>query len=383
MKACPLEKNQAIELVKKIGKNDEKIFEFANLLECELYDKHEDFASNPLLLTMMYITFIDNNMIPEHLTDFYDCAYDALYKRHDANKEGLFNREYKCKKVGEREFKDLFAYFCFQSYFSQQYEFSKEEICKYIERGIKRLNLVSSIDRPELFFDDIKDIVCLIVDEGNKYKFAHRSFQTYFAAYYTATHVTDEQQKIFLKKEMDKRHLFREDFFHMLYRLEGERFNINVLETGLEDVLNNLKNNDSPQFAFFKTAYQSLSVHNNILYRGINSAEHMDIPYERNIILLFDELYCVERHQDKVLGEKIIMLLKEQHGFFREKNEIEIEDLARIEPESKKSEILKLLYEYCEVDSLLERIGRWMSEQKRKRDSITENSAKDEMLLLL
>jgi len=383
LKACPLEKNQAIELVKKIGKNDEKIFEFANLLECELYDKHEDFASNPLLLTMMYITFIDNNMIPEHLTDFYDSAYDALYKRHDANKEGLFNREYKCKKVGEREFKDLFAYFCFQSYFSQQYEFSKEEICKYIERGIKRLNLVSSIDRQELFFDDIKDIVCLIVDEGNKYKFAHRSFQTYFAAYYTATHVTDEQQKIFLKKEMDKRHLFREDFFHMLYRLEGERFNINVLETGLEDVLNNLKNNDSPQFAFFKTAYQSLSVHNNILYRGINSAEHMDIPYERNIILLFDELYCVERHQDKVLGEKIIMLLKEQHGFFREKNEIEIEDLARIEPESKKSEILKLLYEYCEVDSLLERIGRWMSEQKRKRDSITENSAKDEMLLLL
>ncbi len=383
LKACPLEKNQAIELVKKIGKNDEKIFEFANLLECELYDKHEDFASNPLLLTMMYITFIDNNMIPEHLTDFYDSAYDALYKRHDANKEGLFNREYKCKKVGEREFKDLFAYFCFHSYFSQQYEFSKEEICKYIERGIKRLNLVSSIDRPELFFDDIKDIVCLIVDEGNKYKFAHRSFQTYFAAYYTATHVTDEQQKIFLKKEMDKRHLFREDFLHMLYRLEGERFNINVLETGLEDVLNNLKNNDSPQFAFFKTAYQSLSVHNNILYRGINSAEHMDIPYERNIILLFDELCCVERHQDKVLGEKIIMLLKEQHGFFREKNEIDIEDLARIEPESKKSEILKLLYEYCEVDSLLERIGRWMSEQKRKRDSITENSAKDEMLLLL
>ena len=148
LKACPLEKNQAIALVKKIGKNEEKIIEFAKLLEGELYDKH-----------------IDNNMIPEHLTDFYESAYDALYKRHDANKEGLFNREYKCKKIGEREFKDLFAYFCFQSYFSQQYEFSKEEICVYIKRGIERLNLNSSLDKPELFFDDIKDIVCLIVDE--------------------------------------------------------------------------------------------------------------------------------------------------------------------------------------------------------------------------
>ena len=48
LKACPLEKNQAIALVKKIGKNEEKIIEFAKLLEGELYDKHIDFASNPL-----------------------------------------------------------------------------------------------------------------------------------------------------------------------------------------------------------------------------------------------------------------------------------------------------------------------------------------------
>lgn len=150
LKACPLEKNQTLRWLKN-WQNEEKIIEFAKLLEGELYDKHIDFASNPLLLTMMYITFIDNNMIPEHLTDFYESAYDALYKRHDANKEGLFNREYKCKKIGEREFKDLFAYFCFQSYFSQQYEFSKEEICVYIKRGIERLNLNSSLDKPELF----------------------------------------------------------------------------------------------------------------------------------------------------------------------------------------------------------------------------------------
>lgn len=112
--------------------------------------------------------------------------------------------------------------------------------------------LLTLIHYQSEFFDDIKDIVCLIVDEGNKYKFAHRSFQTYFAAYYTATHVTDEQQKIFLKKEVDKRHLFRKDFFHMLYRLEGERFNINVLETGIKDVLDKLKDSDSPQFVFLK-----------------------------------------------------------------------------------------------------------------------------------
>ncbi len=234
-----------------------------------------------------------------------------------------------------------------------------------------------------MFFDDIKNIVCLIVEEGNRYKFAHRSFQTYFAAYYTATHVTDELQKIFLKKELDKKHFFREDFLYMLYRLEGERFNINVLETGLEDVLNKLENSESPQFDFFKIAYQSLSVHGNILYRGVNSTIHMDIPYERNIILLFNNLYHNKNYKDNVLSKKIIMLLNEHSVTFKEKKEIEIEDLANIKPESKKKEILELLYKYCKIDSLLERITEWMSEQKRKKISITENSAEDEMLKML
>ena len=117
VRSLPLKKEQAVELINRIGKNGDKVKEFSGLLFKELFDKHKDFASNPLLLTMMYITFVDNNIIPEHLTDFYEAAYDALYKRHDANKDGVFERDYKCKKLGEKEFKDLFSYFCFQSYF--------------------------------------------------------------------------------------------------------------------------------------------------------------------------------------------------------------------------------------------------------------------------
>ena len=221
VKSLPLEKEQAVELINRIGKKDDKVKEFSELLSKELFKKHKDFASNPLLLTMMYITFVDNNIIPEHLTDFYEAAYDALYKRHDANKDGVFERDYKCKKLGEKEFKDLFSYFCFQSYFIQQYEFSKEEICEYIKKGIERLNLKELIENPGMFFNDIKDIVCLIVEEGSKFKFTHRSFQTYFAAYYTATQVSDEQQKTFLGKEIRNQNFLRDDFFYMLNEMSN------------------------------------------------------------------------------------------------------------------------------------------------------------------
>lgn len=145
------------------------------------------------------------------------------------------------QKLGEKEFKDLFSYFCFQSYFIQQYEFSKEEICEYIKNGIERLNLKELIENPGMFFNDIKDIVCLIVEEGSKFKFTHRSFQTYFAAYYTATQVSDEQQKTFLGKEIRNQNFLRDDFFYMLSRLEGDRFSSNILEPGIRKILKKIR----------------------------------------------------------------------------------------------------------------------------------------------
>lgn len=379
---CPFEKYQAVELVKKLNDSDEKMVEFAKLLDKELYDRHRDFASNPLLLTMMYITFADNNMIPEHLTDFYENAYDALYKRHDANKEGLFKRNYKCKRLGEREFKDLFAYFCFQSYFVQKYEFSKEEVCQYIENGIIKLNFNELIDNSEMFFDDIKDIVCLIVEEGTKYKFAHRSFQTYFAAYYTVVHVTDEQQKIFFKSEM---YSMREDFFLMLHRLEEERFNNNILEPGLEYIIELVESKENHRFELLKIACQMISLHKeeSNISRGINSPKHMEIPYERNILLIFEEIYCddCDYGYDRGVGEKIIKLLQQTE--LRNIHNIEIEDLLKIEPEDVREKFLELVYEYYGIDYLFEKITGWVIQQKSKKEKIEENRGRAELLLLL
>lgn len=379
VKACPLEKQQAILLTKKLGQKNEKTEEFSKLLECELYDKHRDFASNPLLLTMMYITFIDNNKIPEHLTDFYDSAYDALYKRHDANKEGLFKRDYKCKMLGEREFKDLFSYFCFQSYFQQQYEFSKEEINIYIQRGIEKLGLEELLKKPEDFFDDIKDIVCLIVEEGNKYKFAHRSFQTYFAAYYTSIHITDEQQKLFFGEELNRGFSYNEDFFHMLYRLGRERFSTNILEPGIKTVLEKIEKAESDRFEFLKISCQAMSVHEGILFRGINSVKQIDIPYERSIVMLFESLFMEEKMFDREMGSRIIDKMKP----FDDLIEFEIEDLVRIEPLELRNEIIELVLKYYRIESLLAEVQKWYSERTARRKKMKEEQERNERLLLL
>lgn len=377
VKACPLKKEQAIQLILKLGRESEKANEFSKLVNSELYDKHNDFASNPLLLTMMYITFMDNNLIPEHLTDFYDSAYDALYKRHDANKEGLFKREYKCKMLGEREFKDLFAYFCFHSYFKQQYEFGKDEICEYIERGIERLNLEKQVEKSEDFFDDIKDIVCLIVEEGNKYKFAHRSFQTYFSAYYTSIQIADEQQKVFFKKELQ--YSLREDFFYMLYRLEGERFIINILEPGINFILNKIKCKESEEFEFLKILCQGISVHDGWAYRALNSSKHIKIPYERSIVMMFEKLVLKDKKKDKVTNDKIIELMGKLGGIV----ELEIADLIIIEPIELRNELIELIYKHLETRHLLNEIKNWDISRKQKRESLKKEQAMEKILFYL
>ena len=382
VRSLPLKKEQAVELINRIGKNGDKVKEFSGLLFKELFDKHKDFASNPLLLTMMYITFVDNNIIPEHLTDFYEAAYDALYKRHDANKDGVFERDYKCKKLGEKEFKDLFSYFCFQSYFMQQYEFNKEEIFEYIKNGMERLNLKELIENPEMFFNDIKDIVCLIVDEGSKFKFTHRSFQTYFAAYYTATQVPDEQQKTFLSKEIRNQNFIREDFFYMLNRLEGDRFSSNILEPGIRRIMKKIKESESPEVGLLTIMCQSVSVHERRLLRGVNSAKHMKIPYERKILMLYNNIYYKapigKDKEEETIVKKLEKMKQESYL-----HEIEIAELVALKQKDQTNDLIDLLISYLGIKDLLGELSKWMVLQENKRNNIKKERDRIKMLALL
>lgn len=382
VESLPLQKEQAVELINKIGKKDDKVREFSELLDRELFEKHIDFASNPLLLTMMYITFVDNNIIPEHLTDFYEAAYDALYKRHDASKDGVFVRNYKCKKLGEKEFKDLFAYFCFQSYFIQQYEFSKDEVCDYINNGIERLNYNKLIEEPSMFFDDIKDIVCLIVEEGNKYKFTHRSFQTYFAAYYTATQVSDEQQKIFFEKEIRSQNFLADEFFYMLYRLEGDRFNNNIMESGIKTIVERIKISQYPEETLLKIMYQTISIHDEKLIRGINSAKHMKISYERKILILFNDLFS-NRHKVNDKEQKMIIEKMKKIINGKDIHEIEITDLILQKRNNPSNNLIDLVISYLQIKDLMNEIFKWIDFQENRKSNIKNEKSRKKMLSLL
>ncbi len=244
----PLRREQAVELASKLDPENEKTEAFCRQLEEELFDKHKDFAENPLLLGMMFLTFTRTNNIPDHLADFYGKTFDALYSLHDSTNKGTYQREFRCKELDEPSFKKLLSYFCFQSYFHEDYEFSKDSILAYIEKGIQKLEL--SQVRAQDFIDDLCDAVCILMQEGDptycpSYRFSHRNFQTYFAARYTRG-FSDEQQKQLFSQYCfpDNATYMWLDYCDLMIQIDPHRFAINAVEPYLRSL--QMQTNRSP-----------------------------------------------------------------------------------------------------------------------------------------
>ncbi len=247
----PFSKVQAVELASKIRIEDEKAKEFCRQLDEYLYDKHKDFAENPLLLSMMFLTFMRNSSIPDHLADFYKNAYDALYSVHDSNDKGSYRRDFQCKTLDEDSFKRLFSHFCFQSYMKEVYEFSRDDILSRIDKSIKKLKLDGI--KPADYLTDLRNVVCMIIKDGDIYRFSHRSFQAYFAAYYTSSALTDEQQKrLFASLLFDESIWNKQDYCALLAQIEPERFGVNALEDGLRALQTDAANTPDPDMHIFK-----------------------------------------------------------------------------------------------------------------------------------
>lgn len=243
----PFSKEKAISLISKINYNASMKKKFLVKLEDELYDRHTSFASNPLLLNIMLLTFDNYAEIPEKLHIFYYQAFDTLYSIHDATKPDGFKRDLK-SKIPSDDFKAVFSNFCFRTYIKGKVEFTKEEILELLaESGKDTKNFVK-----EDYLDDLKSAVCLICMDGLNYRFIHRSFQEYFTAVYLKN-LDDDLQRTVCRNMIDKKRLSFEydSVFSMLRDMNQERFEKNVVLPYLSSIEEKLPKADNRVKCFY------------------------------------------------------------------------------------------------------------------------------------
>lgn len=182
LKIRPFTKDQALSLVDKLecSADDASIkAEFRARLDSTLYNSHRQFAENPLLLTIMYMTYELFRDVPSKMHLFYRDAYDALSKSHDALKGLKRSSE---TGLTSDEFAEWFAEFCARTYYDEKYEFTEYEFAEYFNSLTQHTKHPNRRIEAKAFRDDLCDNLCLMYFESGKYHFTHRSFQEYFCA---------------------------------------------------------------------------------------------------------------------------------------------------------------------------------------------------------
>ena len=246
LKAVPFAKDQAISLITKIEYPDEELKDkFIRDLEDGLYDRHESFASNPLLLNIMLSTYNDYAEIPQKLHLFYYQAFDTMLSKHDATKS---YRRKLLSDLSSDTFKECFAIFCFLTYQKAKTELTFPEIEEIFKKFPLRIKNVLNIGN---FIYDLENCLCVLYKEGNRYKFSHRSFQEYFVAYFLNIQ-TDSKMRDYSFHLIDsgKFSTSADSVFSMLENMSTHRFNNNIL-IPLLDKFEESKSDEEDLFKYY------------------------------------------------------------------------------------------------------------------------------------
>lgn len=233
----PFSQEQAVEMV---GKLDQSVVDpviqkdFIQDLRCNRFGfdwrERMDFLGNPLFLTILLLAYEGNHDIPTERYLFYEQAYEAMTKKHDAAK--ALTREF-ATGLNSREFQNYFGEFCTITYEQEKYDFTPEEISAYFQEVIEANELGTT---PEAFIEDVTGKICLIYKDGGKYYFIHRSFQEYFVAYFFSRQLEQRFDAVLdiltVRDEMDHDSVV----LPMLYGMEPEKTELCIFIPFLEKV---------------------------------------------------------------------------------------------------------------------------------------------------
>lgn len=203
----------------------------------------------------MLLTFNNHASIPEKLNDFYEEAFATLFNMHDATKD-CYVRDIR-SSLGCEDFKMVFAYICFKSYFRSDFEFSEAQLREYIEQARAKFDkLFFTVDD---FQDDLTLSVCMLVKDGLNYRFTHRSFQEYFAAWYTCK-LTDEIQTKLLTSWLSESFApLTDEYLSMLFNFQPDKVNQIILCPTIKTI-KNLYDSEGFSFALLKNIFRGISI---------------------------------------------------------------------------------------------------------------------------
>jgi hypothetical protein len=187
-KMCGFTKKQTISLVSKMEYEGSAKKDFLVLIKKGLFESHQNYLSNPLLCTLMLLTFNQGAEIPSKMHVFFERAFDVLFYKHDATKETSFRRKFRTSLAID-DFRSVFAAFSAFCYLDYGSSFNHADANASARQALAYNELKED---PEAFISDLCISISILIREGDKYNYIHRSLQEFFVAQFLAYREIDD-----------------------------------------------------------------------------------------------------------------------------------------------------------------------------------------------
>lgn len=197
VKIEPLKKKEAFELLRKYDKQGPVSTLLIKKLEETDMANISEFLTNPLLVSLLFTAFQHKQTIPFKKHIFYRQVYDANFESHDLTKGDSYTHD-KYTKLEIDDFHRVLrhiGYSCLKD--NQRIEFNKDEILALIRKA--KIFCVDLNFNESDFLKDLLSTVPLFTQDGNYFRWAHKSLQEYFAAQFIYLDSKGQQSKILLQ----------------------------------------------------------------------------------------------------------------------------------------------------------------------------------------
>lgn len=203
-----LKKEEAYQLIEKYSSADEFMYsveigqELINKLKTENdISMLTEFLSNPLMVSLLYKTYLHYRNIPNKKHLFYNQIYRALYEEHDLTKNGY--QHIKKSGLDIEEMKTILSYLGWDFVKNEIVECTEKQLIDMIEKALTKSfknKKAKAID----FLEDILQAVPFFIKEGEYCRWTHKSFSEYFAACF----VCNQKSRKAIKKILSEKGKF-------------------------------------------------------------------------------------------------------------------------------------------------------------------------------
>lgn len=236
----PLFPKEAYELLRKYDNQGNTSKELIKELNSGQYEMINEFLKNPLLVSLLFAAFDYKQTIPLKKHIFYRQVYDAYFDSHDLSKGDCYIHE-KTSALDIDDFERILRFIGYKCLKFQSIEFEKDTLLQIIKEAkdyCSDLNFNISN-----YFNDLLTAVPLFCQDGQYYKWVHKSLQEYFAAQFIYKD-SKESQDIILNALYNSPNI--ESYINLLdiyYDIDNLGFKKNIVLPFLKSYINFYEDN--------------------------------------------------------------------------------------------------------------------------------------------